>query len=119
MVSSWILALFASLAGVSGTVGATTLSAAQLATHDHYTVYSKEDGHYNNYGQQTALYNGRYYNNSAVLGEDKVPDTMLTSKQRVSGSTSLTHTHSLTGAKSGSASSLPPDYALAFIMRCA
>ena len=104
---------------VSGTVGATTLSAAQLATHDHYTVYSKEDGHYNNYGQQTALYNGRYYNNSAVLGEDKVPDTMLTSKQRVSGSTSLTHTHSLTGAKSGSASSLPPYYALAFIMRCA
>ena len=104
---------------ISGTVGATTLSAAQLATHDHYTVYSKEDGHYNNYGQQTALYNGRYYNNSAVLGEDKVPDTMLTSKQRVSGSTSLTHTHSLTGAKSGSASSLPPYYALAFIMRCA
>ena len=118
MVSSWIFALFASLAGVSGTVGATTLSAAQLATHDHYTVYSKEDGHHNNYGQQTALYNGRFYNNSAVLGEDKVPDTMLTSKQRVSGSTSLTHTHSLT-AKSGSASSLPPYYALAFIMRIA
>ena len=44
---------------------------------------------------------------------------MLTSKQRVSGSTSLTHTHSLTGVKSGSASSLPPYYALAYIMRVA
>ena len=101
---------------VSGTVGATTLSAAQLATHDHYLVYSKDWGATGNWGK--GLYVGTYNNDAIVIGNDKVADSVLSSKQRVSGSTSLTHTHSLT-AKSGNASSLPPYYALAYIMRIA
>ena len=32
---------------------------------------------------------------------------------------SQAHTHSLSGAESGSASNLPPYYALSYIMRCA
>ena len=36
-----------------------------------------------------------------------------------SAGSSASHTHSLTGVKSGSASSLPPYYALAYIMRVA
>ncbi|HIX41359.1 MAG TPA: hypothetical protein H9857_11275, partial [Candidatus Desulfovibrio intestinigallinarum] len=65
MVSSWILALFASLAGVSGTVGATTLSAAQLGTHRHLLVVDGDNGHINNWSEYKHKgYFGLYYNNS-------------------------------------------------------
>ena len=98
MVSSWIFALFIAFAGVSGTVGATTLTVAQLAAHDHAA------------GVQSA-------HKSTEPDNRGVPHCDL-GTSGVTGS-SASHTHSLSGVKSGSASSLPPYYTLAFIMRCA
>ena len=115
MASSWIIALYASLAGVSGTVGATTLTEKQLAAHGH-------DMNGNDYSTFTDDSVWRYYANftagSTPKGESapKYPFTMIDISP--SGA-SATHSHSLSGVKSGSASSLPPYYALAFIMRIA
>ena len=117
MVTSWIFALFIAFAGVSGTVGATTLSAAQLGTHRHLLVVDGDNGHINNWAEHK--YDGHfglYYNNS-ITWADQEPDTVPSGIQSASGS-SASHTHSLT-AKSGGASSLPPYYALAYIMRIA
>ena len=104
MVTSCFLTLFASFAGVSGTVGATTLSAAQLAAHSHVAP-----GHL-------------YY----TTGPDDGPlfETMQNNERNADRETensgkSQPHAHSFSGIKSGSASSLPPYYALAYIMRCA
>ena len=97
MVTPWILAPFMALAGVSGTVGATTLTVAQLAKHDH----SIDTAHM---GWGTAA-----GGNAAVY----------TSYKSGAAGSSASHTHSLSGVKSGSASSLPPYYALAYIMRVA
>ena len=117
MVSSWIFDIFMAFAGVSGTVGATTLSAAQLGTHRHLLVVDGDNGHINNWSEYKHKgYFGLYYNNSITLGATE-PDTVPSGTQSASGS-SASHTHSVT-AKSGSASSLPPYYALAYIMRIA
>ena len=93
---------------ISGTVGETTLSVAQLASHKHYVSRNKDlnDANENEgpsgYWDTVGNYNASSHN-------------YTTSSAGSSG----THTHPLSGAKSGSASSLPPYYALAYIMRTA
>ena len=84
--------------GLSGTVGATTLTVEQLASHEH--PYWK--------GMPDRFYTG---GGSGPLDKNIVD---------VTGSTggSQSHTHTLDGA-SGEANGLPPYYALAYIMRTA
>ena len=107
---------------VSGTVGATTLSAAQIGNHYHKIICSMSDN--------TNPKNYRLYANAAFGAPDdnlkpenkaygiKPFTSMISDWSSASGTTSTSHAHSLT-AKSGSASSLPPYYALAYIMRVA
>ena len=84
--------------GLSGTVGGTTLSEAQLANHAH--SYSKSA------------------TNRAYTGGGASPlDRLITDQTGATGG-SQPHTHTLSGA-SEEASSLPPYYTLAYIMRCA
>lgn len=85
---------------LSGTVGPTTLTVEQLASHAH--VYRKPN------------VTGREAEFGATGGPPVDPAEGST------GSTggSLPHTHGLDGATANS-SSLPPYYALAMIMRCA
>ena len=80
---------------ISGTVGSTTLTVEQLASHAHDMVERPEGG-------------GRHH-----TGEGGQPYTAGWTNY-TGGSKS--HTHTLSGA-SGSANSLPPYYALAYIMR--
>ena len=89
---------------LSGTVGDTTLSVAQLAGHTHASYGSR-------YGQNASSPGSQFASDS---GDRSNGGTQYT--QSAGGS--LPHTHDLTGA-SGEASSLPPYYALSFIMRCA
>lgn len=84
--------------GLSGTVGSTTLTEAQLASHKH------------SYSKATI---GRLYTGGGAGPLDK----LVTDQTGETGG-SQPHTHTLSGA-SGSASSLPPYYALALIMRIA
>lgn len=100
MITSWIIAFFVTLSGVSGAVGATTLSEAQLAAHTHSTTAALcgAEGQYR-YGA-----NNQLVNNLAIWA------TYTGASQ--------SHTHPLSGA-SGQASTLPPYHALTFIMRIA
>lgn len=83
--------------GLSGTVGATTLSVEQMSIHTHsYTDEHSGAGSGNPSGQTWGY-------------------TVETKVTAPSGG-SKSHTHTLSGA-SGSANSLPPYYALAYIMR--
>lgn len=82
---------------LSGTVGATTLTEAQLASHKH-TVRGTGNASGGFGGGGTGIWEATA-TTSAVGG-------------------SQPHTHTLDGA-SGEASSLPPYYVLSFIMRCA
>ena len=84
---------------LSGTVGETTLTVEQLASHAHGQAYSYGEGTGSHSWRNFMLENG---------GERPAPYT--------GGSKS--HTHTLDGA-SGEADSLPPYYALAYIMRTA
>ena len=77
---------------------AVPLTVAQLVAHDHTA------------GVQSGYKSLEYDNNG-------VPHCDL-GTSGVTGS-SASHTHSLSGVKSGSASSLPPYYTLAYIMRVA
>ena len=81
---------------VSGTVGSTTLSVAQMPSHTH--TFNK--GTYGNIAEAKGSANSGKQTTDATGG-------------------SQAHTHSLSEAKSGSASNLPPYYALSYIMRCA
>ena len=92
---------------VSGTVGGTTTTVAQTAAHGHKMRYT-------DISYQTRDFRGDI-NDSAQGWDLDGFDGLNTST--VGGSTA--HTHSLSGIKSGSASSLPPYYALAYIMRIA
>ena len=83
-------------ASLSGTVGATTLTVEQLAIHGH-----------------TAPINLGYGPDSGSA-HDIWKNTGSRSISNTGGSQS--HTHTLDGA-SGSANSLPPYYALSYIMR--
>ena len=82
---------------VSGTVGATTLSVAQLASHEH--PYSRAT-------------TGRLYTGGGAGPLDK----NVTDNTGQTGS-SQSHTHSLSGATSKTASSLPPYYAGHYVIR--
>ena len=86
---------------ISGTVGDTTLTVEQIARHGHQTYYLANDG-----GGGSAWRVGESGNFTGKIST-------------TSAGGSKVHTHSLTGIKSGSASSLPPYYALAYIMRYA
>ena len=81
---------------ISGTVGSTTLSVAQMPSHTH--TFNK--GTYGDIAEAKG---------SANSGKQATDAT----------GSSQAHTHSLSGAKSGSASNLPPYYALSYIMRIA
>lgn len=81
---------------LSGTVGATTLTIEQLASHTHgYSRFLTERP------------------NDAEAG--KYVGATPATTNATGGS--QPHTHSLAGIKSGNASTLPPYYALAYIMR--
>lgn len=85
------------LHSLSGTVGATTLSVEQMPRHTH----SYTDAH-----------------SSAGSGSPSGQSWGYTAETKVTAPSggSKSHTHTLSGA-SGSANSLPPYYALAYIMR--
>ena len=83
---------------LSGTVGETTLTVAQLATHKHTTPHAN-----------VSVGDGGYVGGGSA-GLTNWPTGPTGSSQA--------HTHTLSGA-SGSAGSLPPYYVLAWIMRCA
>lgn len=86
--------------GVSGTVGATTLTVEQLASHTHgYRKVTSWNG-----------WNGTNDGNDCKPPKDGQPTDATGSSQP--------HTHTLDGA-SGEAKILPPYYALSFVMRCA
>lgn len=80
---------------LSGTVGETTLTAQQMPSHSHST-------------------------NSATTNAAGGSQRSEVAGQRQTGTAggSQPHTHDLAGA-SGEANSLPPYYALSFVMRCA
>lgn len=84
---------------LSGTVGATTLTVGQMPIHKH-PLMSFARVEYGNGGNRSFDGNG---DTLAYCGDE---------------GGSQPHTHAWTGA-SGEASSLPPYYALAYIMRCA
>ena len=84
--------------GLSGTVGDTTLSKEQIASHVHgITVVTV----YNGAGAGYKIWQGTAAGNTESTGG------------------SQPHTHSLSGISSETADSLPPYYALSFIMRTA
>ena len=85
---------------ISGTVGATTLSVEQLASHKHTLSVPAATG---------GGAGGHFYMRD---GAGYYPTT-----QNAGGS--LSHTHNLSGTKSGTADSLPPYYALPLVIRCA
>ena len=118
MVTSCFLTLFASFAGVSGTVGATTLTSGQIAKHFHRTAVGKTLTD----ASMLRLYANAAYGSvpaGALPDDSKNYDSNFTAIIGQYSGDSQSHTHSLTGIKSGSASSLPPYYALAYIMRVA
>ena len=83
---------------ITGTVGETTLTVEQLAGHEH-SISSAPYGYFGA-GTRQALRDGAGTTTTSTAGG------------------SQPHTHALAGA-SGEGSSLPPYYALAYIMRCA
>ena len=89
---------------LTGTVGDTTLSVEQIAGHTHASYGSR-------YGQNASSPGSQFASDSGDRSNGGTQYTKATGG-------SLPHTHDLTG-ESGEASSLPPYYALSFIMRCA
>ena len=89
---------------LSGTVGATTLTATQIAAHTH-----------------TLTNNAAMTLTPVESGAGFIPvtqgDRRVALGTKTSGG-SGSHTHSIS-TTSGATSSLPPYYALAWIMRCA
>ena len=85
-------------ASLSGTVGATTLSVEQMPSHVHSGV-DRSGGTDTHHMAEGAGHYTSYSNTDAASG-------------------SQPHTHTLDGS-SGEATSLPPYYALAYIMRTA
>ena len=83
---------------MSGTVGETTLSVAQIANHTH------------------VINSDMTYRNAANIAS-KCLNYIVGEQSEATGG-SQPHTHALSGA-SGEASTLPPYYALALIMRIA
>ena len=88
--------------GLSGTVGETTLTEAQMPSHAHPAKTCVP---------QNAINGGFLTDGPGNYLAERGAATLTTGS-------SQTHTHALDGT-SGDASSLPPYYALALIMRCA
>lgn len=86
---------------LSGTVGETTLTKEQMPSHAH--GYRK-----------VTWWSGWHGRND---GDDCKPPSDGQPTDATGGSQA--HTHALSGAKSGAASTLPPYYALTYIIRCA
>lgn len=90
---------------ISGTVGATTLTEAQMPSHAHLpsnrSTFVTEGG----VGEAQINASPQYKTYSICKWTDTTGE-------------SASHTHALSGT-SGAADSLPPYYALAYIMRCA
>ena len=86
-------------ASLSGTVGETTLTETQLASHKHKILVQTGAG-----------------STSSLSGSNGAPLWSAGYLQNSGGSQS--HTHTL-GGTSGEANGLPPYYALSFIMRIA
>ena len=82
---------------LSGTVGATTLSVEQMPGHNHTANV------------------GKFHTGGNNRGTYASGDNVVASTSQTGGSQS--HTHSLSGAKSGSASNLPPYYAGQYVIR--
>lgn len=99
---------------LSGTVGETTLTEAQLASHTHTLRgrYANWTGAYADSAFQSKTTVSPGYAQSSYAVE------MTTEAEEAVGD-SQPHTHSLSGVSSEAASSLPPYYALALIMRIA
>ena len=91
--------------GLSGTVGETTLSVDQIAAHQH--TQSTE-------GLQVFSGTTRTQRGWAASGSQSQSNAAT-----VSNGGSQPHAHSLSGISSEAANSLPPYYALSFIMRIA
>lgn len=86
---------------ISGTIGATTLTVEQMPSHTHgYRKVTSWNG-----------WNGKNDGNDCKPPKDGQPTDATGGSQ--------SHTHTLSGVKTGSASTLPPYYALAYIMRIA
>lgn len=86
--------------GLSGTVGDTTLSVAQMPSHTHgYRKVTRWNG-----------WNGTNDGNDCKPPSDGQPTDATGGSQA--------HTHALSG-EAGKADTLPPYYALSFVMRCA
>ena len=87
------------LKNLSGTVGATTLTVEQLASHNHKMLVQTGAGATDSIsgGKGAPFWSAGYLQNSGG---------------------SQPHTHALSGA-SGEANGLPPYYTLAYIIRCA
>lgn len=86
---------------LSGTVGDTTLSVAQMANHTHQCSFVASTDR-----DAGSFTNGLHSPSEPRLITDSTGD-------------SQPHTHSLSGVSSEAAGSLPPYYALSFIMRIA
>ena len=114
IITYWIIALFMAFSGVSGTVGATTLTVAQLAAHYHDQGTQVEDWTGN---PSWAKRGDKQDSRTGWAAEFRSATGYVGSVSDTGSSTS--HAHSFSGIKSGSASSLPPYYALAYIMRIA
>ena len=85
---------------ISGTVGDTTLSVEQIASHGH-------------------TYNFQHGKRDCAFASDPTMGFWLNTKTANTGATggSQSHTHSLSGVKSGAAGSLPPYYAGHYVIR--
>lgn len=82
---------------ISGTVGATTLTVEQLASHGHP------------YSAPKPVLNAQSANARTECKSESATTGLVGGSQP--------HTHSLSGVKSGAASSLPPYYSFPYIMR--
>ena len=103
---AWDYALISRYDLVSGTVGASTLSESQLASHEHRMYYVDISG------QLT----GQNINDAAAAWEKHNGfDGVVTS----SCGSSNAHTHPLSTVTSNNVSNLPPFCAYAYIMRVA
>ena len=102
MDKSWLasLVLLACL-GLSGTVGAATLTEGQLAAHNHYTALQGGDGG----GSGTQAFDST----SSPWGTSNYYSSTTGGSQ--------SHTHSFM-ASTDSDNNMCPYYALAYIMRC-
>lgn len=84
---------------LSGTVGEATLTTEQMPTHKHNAYVGWDGG---NGGAMSIQHSANFY-----WSNTHVSDT----------GSSGEHTHSMTGADTGNASSLPPYYVMSYIIR--